>query len=101
MALNWSSPREESSATRVFARILRKSLGLGAEMFSRNIILLVTVVVCTSAYSAQAENHVLAELRFLAHIRAEKTAGGWVDVQYLGYVKELVGSKMIIVLCGK
>ena len=101
MALNWSSPREESSATRVFARILRKSLGLGAEMFSRNIILLVTVVVCTSAYSAQAENHVLAELRFVAHNRAEKTAGVWVDGQYVGYVKELDGNKKMLLLPGK
>ena len=36
-----------------------------------------------------AENHVLAEVRFVAHSQAEKTAGVWVDGQYVGYVKEL------------
>ena len=42
-------------------------------------------------YSLRAENKVLAELRFFPSHRADKTAGVWVDGQYMGYVKELKG----------
>jgi len=40
-------------------------------------------------------------VRFVAHNRAEKTAGVWVDGQYLGYVKELNGDKKMLLLPGK
>ena len=48
-----------------------------------------------------AENSVLAEVRFVAHNRAEKTAGVWVDGQYVGYTKELTGDKKMLLLPGK
>jgi hypothetical protein len=48
-----------------------------------------------------AQNRVLAELRFVAHGRAEKTAGVWVDGQYVGYVNELTGDKKMLLLPGK
>lgn len=48
-----------------------------------------------------AENRVLAEVRFTTHNRAEKTAGVWVDGQYLGYAKELTGDKKLLLLPGK
>jgi len=48
-----------------------------------------------------AENSVLAEVRFVAHNRAEKTAGVWVDGQYVGYTKELNGDKKMLLLPGK
>jgi hypothetical protein len=51
--------------------------------------------------SLRAENKVLAELRFLPNHRADKTAGVWVDGQYMGYVKELKGDKKILLLAGK
>jgi len=47
------------------------------------------------------ENQVLTELRFEAHNRAEKTAGVWVDGQYMGYVKELKGNKKLLLVPGK
>ena len=47
-----------------------------------------------------AENSVLAEVRFVAHNRAEKTAGVWVDGQYVGYTKELNGDKKMLLLPG-
>jgi hypothetical protein len=49
----------------------------------------------------RAENRVLAEVRFVGHDRAEKTAGVWVDGQYVGYVKELSGDKKMLLLPGK
>lgn len=48
-----------------------------------------------------AENRLLAEVRFVAHNRAEKTAGVWVDGQYVGYTKELNGDKKMLLLPGK
>ena len=42
-----------------------------------------------------------SELKFVAHTKAEKTAGVWVDGQYVGFVKELNGDKKIVLLPGK
>lgn len=50
---------------------------------------------------SQAENRVLAEVRFVTHNRAEKTAGVWIDGQYVGYAKELTGGQKILLLPGK
>jgi len=49
----------------------------------------------------QAEDRVQSELKFVAHNKAEKTAGVWVDGQYVGFVKELTGDKKIVLLPGK
>ncbi len=48
-----------------------------------------------------AEDRVQSELKFVAHNKAEKTAGVWVDGQYVGSVKELTGDKKIVLLPGK
>jgi len=50
---------------------------------------------------AHAQDRVQSELRFTGHNKAEKTAGVWVDGQYVGYVKELSGDKKITLLPGK
>jgi hypothetical protein len=60
-----------------------------------------SVIFILMAGLLHAENRVLAEVRFVAHNRAEKTAGVWVDGQYLGYTKELTGDKKILLLPGK
>jgi len=51
--------------------------------------------------SLRAENRVLAEVRFVAHNKAERNAGVWVDGQYVGYVKELNGDKKMLLLAGR
>jgi len=48
-----------------------------------------------------AEDRVQSELRFAAHSTDEKTAGVWVDGQYVGFVKELAGDKKLMLLPGK
>jgi hypothetical protein len=70
---------------------------LGHSSLSALVAMLSMILVCP----VQAENRVLAELRFLAHGSAEKTAGVWVDGQYVGYVKELNGNKKLLLLPGK
>jgi PEGA domain len=46
-------------------------------------------------------NQVLGEVELLAATKIEKTAGVWVDSQYLGYLNELKGSKKILLLPGE
>ena len=58
------------------------------------VVMLLIGVVC-------AEDRVQSELRFAAHSKDEKTAGVWVDGQYVGFVKELVGDKKLMLLPGK
>jgi hypothetical protein len=70
---------------------------LGRSSLSVLVAMLSTMLVCP----LHAENRVLAELRFLAHGSAAKTAGVWVDGQYVGYVKELNGNKKVLLLPGK
>jgi hypothetical protein len=69
-------------------------------MFRRSLFFVFTMA-SFGAVSSAAENQVLAELRFEAHNRAEKTAGVWVDGQYVGYAKELTGHKKVLLLPGK
>ena len=42
-----------------------------------------------------------SELKFAAHSNDEKTAGVWVDGQYVGFVKELAGERKLMLLPGK
>jgi PEGA domain-containing protein len=47
------------------------------------------------------DNRVMGQLRFQPHGWINKTAGVWVDGQYVGYVKELHGDRTIFLLPGK
>jgi PEGA domain len=49
----------------------------------------------------QARNEVLGQINFVAANKAAKDSGVWVDGQYVGYLKELKGSKKILLLPGK
>jgi len=75
-------------------------LYLEVEMFRHGIITVILAVVVAVGL-AQAEDRVQSELKFVAHTKADKTAGVWVDGQYVGFVKELNGDKKITLLPGK
>lgn len=62
-------------------------------------LVLFVAVLFTSYINAQ--NQVLGELQLQGTTDAEKTAGVWVDGQYLGYLKELKGKKKILLLPGE
>ncbi|HTM36593.1 MAG TPA: PEGA domain-containing protein [Terriglobales bacterium] len=68
---------------------------------SGRIAFALSVIFTSTACLLHAENRMLAEVRFIAHNRAEKTAGVWVDGQYLGYTKELSGDKKLLLLPGR
>ena len=62
---------------------------------------LIAIFLVSAACLLQAENRVLAELRFVPSTSADKGAGVWVDGHYVGYVKELKGDKKVLLLPGK
>jgi hypothetical protein len=70
-------------------------------MFSRRSLPAILTLMAVLVGMAQAEDRVQSELKFVAHNKAEKTAGVWVDGQYVGFVNELTGDKKIVLLPGK
>jgi hypothetical protein len=48
-----------------------------------------------------AGNDVLGEIQFEGKSKVEKTSGVWVDGEYIGYLKELKGSKKVLLLPGQ
>lgn len=58
------------------------------------------LVPLTRSLLAQ-HNEILGEIELMGAGKVEKTSGVWVDGQYLGYLKELKGSKKILLLPGE
>jgi hypothetical protein len=83
----------EGMATR---RSTKCSRGL---KFPRVVAGLCTLVIFAGTLSG--ENKVLGEIQLVGATKVEKTSGVWIDGQYLGYLKELKGSKKILLLPGE
>lgn len=47
------------------------------------------------------ENQIMGELQFEGKTHVEKTSGVWIDGEYVGYLKELKGSKKVLLLPGE
>jgi hypothetical protein len=63
-----------------------------------------TLVLFTLAFFpivAHSANEVLGEIQFIGASKIEKTSGVWIDGQYVGYLKELKGSKNVLLLPGE
>lgn len=61
----------------------------------------VLLSVLALAPSLCAENQVMGEIQFEGKSHVEKTSGVWIDGQYVGYLKELKGSKKVLLLPGE
>lgn len=71
-------------------------------MSLRKILVLATAAVCLLPIASLAEkNEILARIQFEGASGDEKTAGVWVDGQYVGFVKELKHEKKLLLLPGK
>src|SRR4029077_17822382 len=75
-------------------------------MSSRITKLGLPVVLLLSAGAVSVSTHaknneVLGEIRFQADNGPAKSAGVWVDGRYVGYLKELKGSKKLLLLPGE
>ncbi len=62
---------------------------------------LVLILLLVASRSVRGGNEVLGEIRFVGAGDVEKTSGVWVDGLYVGYLKELKGSKKVMLLPGK
>lgn len=51
--------------------------------------------------ASRASNTVMGEIHFEGKSNVEKTSGVWVDGEYVGYLRELTGSKKVMLLPGK
>ena len=61
-------------------------------------LLLAPAVFIPAVY---AGNDVMGEIQFEGKSKVEKTSGVWVDGKYVGYLKELHGSKTVLLLPGE
>jgi len=59
------------------------------------------LILSTLIPAAYAGNDVMGEIEFEGKSKVEKTSGVWVDGQYFGYLKELKGSKKVLLLPGE
>jgi hypothetical protein len=72
----------------------------GSPSWLTSVLILALTLFPVGRLHAQ-ENQVLGEVQFEGKTSVEKTSGVWVDGQYVGYVKELKGSKKVLLLPGQ
>ena len=63
------------------------------------VALMLVMLGCTKTVTAQ--NDVMGELQFEGKTKVERDSGVWIDGNYVGYLKELNGSKKIMLLPGE
>jgi len=59
------------------------------------------LAVLVSRTALCGPNEIMGEIQFVGASKVEKTSGVWVDGQYVGYLKELKGSKKLLLLPGE
>ena len=74
--------------------------------FRSRLHLTATSLVCAAMLlsggkTTSAQNEVMGELEFEGKTKLEQDSGVWVDGNYVGYLKELKGSKKVMVLPGQ
>jgi hypothetical protein len=71
---------------------------------SHKFIIPISVAILSLAFLSVivgAQNSVQGELQFVGSTKAEKSAGVWIDGQYVGYVSELKDEKKVMLLPGQ
>jgi len=66
----------------------------------RSVLLLFAVAALLLAPALFADNEVMGKLEFEGRSHVERTSGVWIDGQYVGYLKELKGTKKVLLLPG-
>lgn len=64
-------------------------------------VVLASLVLMYQQTSIAQSSQILGEIELAGASKVEKTSGVWVDGQYVGYMKELKGSKKILLLPGE
>src|SRR5258708_2683328 len=80
-----------------------RSTGMSACTNRKHLWLAVVVPLLLSCVSRPVfgQNQVMGQVDFHGATNVEKTSGVWIDGQYVGYLKELKGSKKIVLLPGE
>jgi hypothetical protein len=63
--------------------------------------MLVAILALSLTPKVHAGNDVMGEIQFEGKSNVERTSGVWVDGEYVGYLKELKGSKKVLLLPGE
>src|SRR5262249_11729011 len=97
----WTAIRS-AGRSRVGNRSFETTKEVGMKKVLQPIGLLLWVALFSAFFlpATQAQNAVMGELQFEGRSKVEKTSGVWVDGQYVGYLKELKGSKKVMLLPG-
>jgi hypothetical protein len=86
------------------ARCARLGFRAGAVILLGALVFSAAPLVPRAASAQQAPppvgNQIMGELGFAASAKPDKTAGVWVDGQYVGFVSELKGDKRVLLLPG-
>ena len=64
-------------------------------------VFLLLLVATSGTRTASAQNKVVGELEFEGKTKLERDSGVWIDGNYVGYLKELKGSKKVTLLPGQ
>ncbi len=69
------------------------------QMFKRLLVACLLLSFAAILYAQSSE--ILGEIELIGATNVEKSSGVWINGQYVGYLKELKGSKKILVLPGE
>src|SRR6266478_4717815 len=64
-------------------------------------VLVAYLFLSLAAILSAQSSEILGEIELVGATSVEKTSGVWIDGQYVGYLKELKGSKKILLLPGE
>src|ERR1700723_6475 len=78
-----------------------RSRSLGAFLGAAILGAALLFPLVAAAQKAPTGNQIMGELGFTASTKADKTAGVWVDGQYVGFVNELRDDKKVLLLPGE
>jgi hypothetical protein len=79
----------------------RQTFGKAALLISLSVVMGMVSGARAQQNQPAAPNQILGEVQFVGTDKAEKTAGVWIDGQYVGHVSELKGDKKIMLLPGQ
>ena len=72
-----------------------------AKLYGLAWVLVLAFVWFAADITRADDNQVLGEVQFEGKTNVERTSGVWIDGQYVGYLKELKGSKKVLLLPGE
>jgi len=80
---------------------MKSSWRRASVLFSAVMVVSALLIPAIYAPAIYAGNDVMGELQFEGKSKVEKTSGVWIDGEYVGYLKELRGSKKVLLLPGE